>query len=165
MKKLLPIVLALGGIGAGAGAGYFVKPDDTHDAEAIAPCGPTQDHAETAETPPEPEMPSDVEYVKLNNQFVVPVVQTGKVSALVVMSLSIETTQGLAEEVYIREPKLRDAFLQVMFDHANVGGFEGAFTNSSRLDGLRQSLRLAGRKIMGDPVKDVLIVEIARQDV
>jgi len=67
--------------------------------------------------------------------------------------------------VYNLEPKLRDTFLQVLFDHANVGGFRGAFTNSSNLDVLRQALFAAGKKVMGDTITDVLIVEIARQDV
>ena len=69
------------------------------------------------------------EYVKLNNQFVVPVVEDGRVAAMVVLSLSLEVEAGNTEAVYQREPKLRDAFLQVLFDHANVGGFCGSFTD------------------------------------
>jgi hypothetical protein len=44
------------------------------------------------------------------------------------------------------------------------GGFEGEFTNSSNLDGLRMALREVGRKNMGDGISDVLITEVARQD-
>jgi flagellar FliL protein len=59
---------------------------------------------------------------------------------------------------------LRDSFLQVLFNHANLGGFEGEFTDSSNLDVLRNSLREIGRRDLGDGISDVLIMEVARQD-
>ena len=100
----------------------------------------------------------------MNNQFVVPVVHDGRVDALVVLSLSLEVEAGNTEAVYLREPKLRDTFLQVMFDHANVGGFSGSFTDGSILIVLRTGLKEAAAMIMGTTVRDVLITDIARQD-
>ena len=100
----------------------------------------------------------------MNNQFVVPVVSGDRVQALVVLSLSLEVPAGQKDAIYAREPKLRDSFLQVMFDHANVGGFDGAFTNANNLDVLRSALREVAQKDMGDQISDVLIIEIARQD-
>ena len=150
MKKLiLPLILGLIGLGAGVGTGVFLRP--TPDAEAAA---------EMAEA--EPEVPS--EYVKLNNQFVIPVVEGGDVSALVVISLSLEVTTDSTEAVFATEPKLRDVFLQVLFDHANAGGFKGSFTDASNLVVLRQALKEVAMQVLGDAVKDVLIVDIARQD-
>ena len=105
------------------------------------------------------------DFVKLNNQFVVPVVASGRVEALVVLTLSIETAQGLREAIYNREPKLRDAFLQVLFDHSNMGGFQGAFTRSNNLDVLRGALLEVAQREFGQGVYNILIVDIARQDV
>ena len=114
----------------------------------------------------DPEDPANApEFVKLNNQFVVPVVAGGQVEALVVVSLSLETDQGIRDVIYKREPKLRDAFLQVLFDHSNMGGFQGAFTRSNNLDVLREALRQVARNEFGDVIHNVLIVDIARQDV
>lgn len=104
------------------------------------------------------------EYVKMNNQFVVPVVDEGRVAAMVVLSLSLEVEAGNTEAVYQREPKLRDAFLQVLFDHANVGGFSGSFTDGSNLVVLRTSLKEAASLVLGTMVSDILITDIARQD-
>lgn len=104
------------------------------------------------------------EYVKLANQFVVPVVEDGRVVAMVILSLTLEVPSGKTEAVYQREPKLRDAFLQVLFDHANAGGFRGAFTDGANLIVLRNALREVSRKIMADDVTDVLIADIVRQD-
>jgi hypothetical protein len=95
---------------------------------------------------------------------VVPVMQDGRVAAMVVLSLSLEVQEGNTEAVYQREPKLRDVFLQVLFDHANVGGFSGSFTDGSNLVVLRNSLKEAAALVLGTTVRDVLITDIARQD-
>jgi flagellar protein FliL len=149
MKKLFPLILALVGLGVGIGAGVFLRP---------APAA--EDHAEMTDA--EPKEPP--EYVKLSNQFVIPVVEDGQVAALVVVSLSLEVTAGSTETVFAREPKLRDVFLQVLFDHANAGGFRGSFTDGSNLVVLRQALKEVAMQVLGDIITDVLIVDIARQD-
>lgn len=161
MGKILPLLLALIGIGAGVGAGILLKPAEDH-AEMDAPCG----EPVPAKAAPEEEMePTNVEYIKLNNQFIVPVVSEAKVASMMVIALSVEVPEGRSEEVYSREPKLRDAFLQVFFDHANLGGFTGTFTSSRNLDVLRRALRETAQSHFGDLVQDVLITDIARQDV
>lgn len=101
----------------------------------------------------------------MNNQFVVPVVKGEDIAALVVMSISLEVPTGGSEQVYQREPKLRDALLQVMFDHANSGGFDGAFTSGSKMQVLRTALIEAARAELGQYVIDILITDLARQDV
>lgn len=163
LSKLLPIVLLLVGVGAGVTAGVFLRPVEEQEpmlAEADAGSEKISIEAEAEESAPEPVR----EYVKMNNQFVIPVVNGQRVQALVVMSLSLEVPVGQKDAIYSREPKLRDSFLQVMFDHANTGGFDGAFTNANNLDVLRNALREAAQKDMGDQISNVLIVEIARQD-
>jgi flagellar protein FliL len=152
MRKLLPVILALLGLGAGAGAGLVLRPAPEPMPEAEA----TAEHAEEPEVPPE--------YVKLNNQFVVPVVENGRVTAMVILSLSLEVTAGSTEAVFAKEPKLRDVFLQVLFDHANAGGFKGSFTDGSNMVMLRRALLETAMAAMGDVIKDVLIVDIVRQD-
>ena len=161
MGKLLPLILIVLGIGGGAGAGFLLKPAPHPALEN--PCGEdpqaASSHPEAQEIPPE-----DREYVKLNNQFVVPVVGAGRVEALVVLSLSLEVALGSRETAFTREPKLRDVFLQELFDYANQGGFKGVFTQSNTLDVLRTMLLEAGQQVMGETLLDVLITEIARQD-
>lgn len=154
MGKILPILMLALGSGAGIFGGKLMlpEPDPVTTEEIVEP----QDVA--------PEEPSDVEYVKLNNQFVVPVIAEGRVISLVVLALTVEIKLGEREAVYAREPRLRDAFLQVMFDHANIGGFDGAFTNSSSMDTLRHALKTVAVDSLGPTVKDVLITDIVRQD-
>ncbi|TKA97665.1 flagellar basal body-associated FliL family protein [Cereibacter changlensis] len=156
MGKILPLLLALLGLGAGAGAGLMLRP---------AP-DPAETHAEGEAPPEKTELPPEQQpdYVKLNNQFIVPVVEEGRVASMVILSLSLEVTTGGSEKVYAVEPKLRDSMLQVLFDHANNGGFRGSFTDGSNLVLLRKALLEVGQSVLGEMVSDVLIVDIMRQD-
>ena len=166
IKKLLPVLLILIGAGAGIGAGIALKPAPS-EMEMANPCGdmPKHDtHMADAEEGHE-DSSDEPEYVELNNQFVVPVVNDDLVDSLVVLSLGIEVDAGQAEIVYKREPKLRDALLQVMFDHANIGGFRGRFTDGNNMDVLRVSLTEAAQAVVGHIVTGVVITDIARQDV
>ena len=149
IRKLLPIILGLLGLGLGIGAGIFLRP---------AP----EEHAVVEEEPIDPALAP--EYVKLANQFIVPVMAKGKVGAMVILSLSLEVANGTAAQVYKVEPKLRDVFLQVMFDHANSGGFSGSYTDGANLLLLRKALLESAKGVLKDGVSDVLIVDIVRQD-
>lgn len=169
MKKLLPIIMLLVGSGAGVGAGIFLRPapveeevaEATTDAEEYEAAEP----ASTGDADKNDGPAAGMEYVKLPNQFVIPLVENERISALVVMSLSMEVALGSTEDVLEMEPKLRDGFLRVLFDHASIGGFDGAFINNENLDVVRRKLREVGKGVMGsDIVNDILIFEIARQD-
>ena len=184
MGKILPVLLALIGLGAGAGAGLLLKPPAeeaagtvTAHAGAHATAATDGSHEAGGEAEPESHAPvaksashaaveahGDLEYVKLNNQFVIPIVQEERVAAMVVLALSLETAPGNAEAVYAREPRLRDSFLQVLFDHANAGGFDGNFTRTGNLSALRAALLEAAQKTLGPAVSDVLVSDILRQD-
>lgn len=158
--KLLPFILPLIGVAVGAGAGYALKPAPQAMSETSA-----AEEVDPAPAPPTPGTATPTEIVKLNNQFVVPLVAKDRISALVVLSLSVETTIGRSSEIYELEPKLRDVLLQALFNHANMGGFDGEFTKARNMDLLRRSLTEVAGGVLGDAIRGVLITEIARQDV
>lgn len=162
MGKLLPILIVIVGLGAGTAGGYILRPAPTPDTEP-SPCGPAEglDAADVSELTTQPE---GHEFVKLDNQFIIPLVQADKVTAMVVLSITLEVTEGENETVYKHEPKIRDEFLQVMFNHANSGGFDGVFTDSGKLTRLRRALHEVAGSILGNAVHNVLIESIVRQD-
>lgn len=171
IKILLPVICLAIGTGVGIGAGTFLGPGETKkEAE-----GTEKVENATKETKEKPAKSKEkgkgkkgegggFEYLKLTKQFVVPIVEDEEISALVTMSLSLEANSAITDTFYAIEPKLRDGFLQVLFDHANTGGFEGAFTHSDNLSTLRKSLLEVAKKDLGDDVSKVLIMSVSRQD-
>ena len=187
MKKLLPLLLLIAGLGAGVAAGKVLGPpaaasadgagghgeasgDDAHGeadghgapdakaADAKHGSGHGGGHGAGMDG-------SETEYARLNNQFIVPIVKGADVTSMVVLSLTLEVVPGGTETVFEKEPRIRDSFLQVLFDFANMGGFDAAFTEVGRLTVLRRSLHEAAAKVLGADVKDILITDIVRQQV
>jgi len=167
IKILIPLVFLCAGLGIGVGAAKFTAPSEAPDSKAKA----TDTKAKTDEKKPTKDMKAgekgeegSYEYLKLTKQFVVPVVERDEIAAMVTMTLSLEAEPGLSDQFYAIEPKLRDRFLQVLFDHANTGGFDGIFTQSDNLATLRKSLLEVARKDLGNSVSQVLIMSVNRQD-
>lgn len=166
IRLLLPVLLMLAGLAGGVVAGMMLSGGSETAAEEHGENAEGQDEDDDGEdghgeaTDPD----SPFEYVRLNNQFIVPLIRHGSVRSLVVLSLTLEVQTGENELVYDREPRLRDALLRVMFTHANVGGFDGSFTSVEAMAPLREGLREAARQVLGDIAHDVLITDIVRQD-
>lgn len=169
IRVLLPVILLLVGVGGGVAAGKMLA-GGASEAARDAAYGDPANAAESEEDGggdgygDASDPSSQFEYVRLNNQFIVPIIRHGSVRSLVVLSLTVEVQTGENAVVYEREPRLRDAFLRVMFSHANVGGFDGSFTTVEAMAPLRSGLREAAQQILGEIVNDVLIVDIVRQD-
>ena len=170
MRKLIPLALLLIGLCGGMGAGLLLRPDaalsggsgdDLADADSI----PDRISPDDAGAAPKRSGAhgGDYEYIKLDNQFIIPILTEDSIDSLILMSLSLEVVPGQAEFVYLHEPKLRDVFLQVMFDHANMGGFRGTFTATDKLESLRRSFLDVAQAVLGPAVSAVLITDIARQ--
>ena len=176
MKALVPLILVLFGLTAGAGAGWFLRPPAPETGNTQSPSdngadrrGPTQGQAQdsterearrrtaAAET-------GKRETLKLPNQFLVPLVSEDRLRAVVVIGLALELSEGHDVSLARQEARLRAGFLQALFDHANMGGFEGIFTSGEVLLSLRRQLRDIAREQLGDAVHDVLITELMRQD-
>lgn len=165
IRILLPTILMLLGLGGGIAAGVVMadRGNLAVGAQNLAQESiPPDDQLESRDG--RSASTSGLEYVRLNNQFMIPVVRHGAVRSMVVLSLTIEVLQGQSDVVFQREPRLRDALLRVMFAHANSGGFDGSFTSSNAMMPLREGLREAAAEVLGDLVVDVLIIDIGRQD-
>lgn len=160
MKKLfIPLLLGLLGGGAGVAAALFMPEaakDHTEMPDAhkeVAHEAEAHDGGIVAET-----------YVKMPNQFIVPIVHDGAVRGMAVLSLSIGLTKDGEKNFKKKEPKLQGELLQVLFDFANAGAFDGAYTSGDKMQVLRQALLKKAKYVAGKDVGDLIINEILRQD-
>jgi flagellar protein FliL len=150
IAKVLPVILILLGIGGGVGAGLVLRPD------------PPAPDPEQAAAPPAAAT-SALALHQMGNQFMVPIVEGARVTSMVVMHIALEVREDQTAIVAQNEPRLRDRLLQVMFDHANSGGFDGMFTANNTMGVLRLGLLEAAQAILGpDVVRGVLITDILR---
>ncbi|WP_298851060.1 flagellar basal body-associated protein FliL [uncultured Ruegeria sp.] len=166
VAKLIPVIFLIVGLGSGIGVGLVFAPaekaeDGAYEKEAA---GQEKESGKKSEKSRKKGEEEGFGYLKMTKHFVVPVVKDDRIEAMVTLALSLEANSAITEMFYANEPKLRDGFLQVLFDHANTGGFDGIFTESRNLDVLRKSLLEVARKDFGEDVSKVLIMSVNRQD-
>lgn len=165
MKLLLiPIICLVLGVGGGVGAGIFLLPTPEPDSDAEAIEGEPDEVSVGDNDTHGDELPTGVEYVDLSNQFIVPILVDGRVAAIVILAIGLELKEGTMQEVMLSEPKLRAAFLQTLFNHANNGGFDGNFTDFSTVETLKRELLLVAQSISGRSVSDVLVLDMVKQN-
>lgn len=152
MRKLLPVLIAILALAGGIGAGLALRP-------APSPA----DEPESLPSAYAP-APAATETLRLPNPFVVPLIAEGRVRAMVVIAIALELLPEHGIDLARHEPRLRAIFLQMLFDYANLGGFDGVFTAGEQLLNLRRTLLEAARAEFGDKVHDILIVDLLRQE-
>lgn len=177
MKLLIPIILLILGVGGGVGAGIMLAPapeeapaegeeteTDGEEGEETSEEG-AEDSAEGEEETAEEEdsETGPVEFLNMTNQFVIPLVDGGEVNGLVVATIALEVVEGTIGTVHGLEPKIRDRFLQVLFNHANNGGFDGNFTDFRYIKSLKEELLRNAQVVAGKDVTDVLLLDLIRQ--
>lgn len=166
LKLVLFVVLALVAAGVGIGAGQYLHQKSASSTPAAVedPTVATKNAGEAPLSNSAPNTAVETEFARLSNQFVVPVIKEERVNALVALTISLEVPLGRRDAVLAQEPKIQDAFLQVLFSHANSGGFLGSFTEAETVLTLRRALLEKGQSVLGADVVDVLITAMARQD-
>lgn len=106
----------------------------------------------------------DFEFLKFKRQFVVPVIGEDRVDALVLLNIGISLSGDMKEELFRLEPKFRDAFMRELLGMSNAGYFNDELTNPETYEVLRETLLRAAKDIEKEGVKDILILDFARQD-
>lgn len=166
MKLLVPLLMTVVGFAIGGGVGFMTRPESAiAETDTGVEDGEHEDASKSKNKDYDTEDASnDRAYVKMNNQFVIPVLGKTRVTALVVLSLSLEVASSDTEAIYSQEPKLRDAFISVLFDYAYTGGFSEDFVSSPNLDTLRMKLLEAANAATTQNISKVLITDMVRQD-
>jgi hypothetical protein len=162
IKFVLPVLSLIVGLGGGGAAAIMMGP------AASEQHGAGVDHSGTAEQDSathDGEDDGPTEIVKLPNQFVVPVIVNKSVRSMVILTVALEVEQGQADFVRTLEPKLRDTFLDELFNLAAMGGFRDELISRKTLEIVRAALSQRARDVLRQKAVAVLITDMARQDV
>ncbi len=111
-----------------------------------------------------PKSSDDFEFLKFKRQFVVPVIGEDRVNALVLLNIGISLSGDVKEELFQLEPKFRDAFMRELLSMSNAGYFNDGLTDPQTYEVLRETLLRAAKDIENVGVRDILILDFARQD-
>lgn len=134
--------------------------DDGHEADAKKDDG---HGAKGGHGEPAPKAGGSM-YYKFSRQFIVPVVDGSSIDSLVILDLNLEIEPGLSEDAYALEPKIRDSLMTELLALSNEGRFESRLTDPANYAEIRARLLAAARVVMPKGVKEVLILDMARQD-
>lgn len=170
MKKILPIILLVLGIVGGGAAGMFLKPpppppseEEIAKKEAEAAAKKKEQEAD-ADQLLDGEPPTDRAFVKVGRQTIIPVLDGGETRALMLFELAVDVPAESANLVHDMEPRLRDAFLRELFQMSYTGAFLTEFTDDRVIEELRRNLTRAARRYVGDEAREVLILDVMRQE-
>ena len=172
MQKIIALVIVLFGVGGGLALGLALRPGGA----AQGPDGAAEEHGAAESTADghggggeseaghDGEITGERDYVKLGRQIIIPIVKGGKTEALILFDLALDVPSTMIERVHAAKPRLRDAFLRVLFAMSYTGAFSSTYTDERIVEELRQKLRAAARRLLGDEVAEVLILDIMRQE-
>lgn len=183
LKKILMILVPLIAFAVGAFGGLQLKPEKEAQ-QASHENGNSHDaHAKAEDHPQNTEHASDghgtghggdhgdekkgqgdaAETFTFPSQFFVPLVRRGDPDAVMIMTISLQSSHKHIEALANQEHRLRDIILRQLLIIANTGGFDGNFTTDGRQRALRKALLEAVRHEFGETVTAILIEDIVRQ--
>jgi hypothetical protein len=163
MKKLLPLLSLILGLGGGVGAAIVLAPPDTTPASDES--GKTETPSEDTAKSSDPVAAEDMEIVKLPNQFVVPVMVNKRVIAMVILTVALQVEDGTGDDIRTLEPKIRDTFLEELFGLAALGVFEDEIVSRQSMSLVRTALTERTKTLLDQKGAKVFITDMARQDV
>lgn len=181
MQKIIALVIVLFGVGGGLALGVALRPGDAVPGpdDATAEAGLAEaavEHGATgsggaehgggdgSDAGHDGEAGADRDYVKIRRQIIIPVVKEGETQALMLFDLALDVPRSMTERAYAAKPRLRDAFLRELFEMSYTGAFSSTYTDERIIEELRGKLRAAARRVLGDAVAEVLILDIMRQE-
>ncbi len=194
MKNIIMAVVAIACIVAGGVGGHFLrtmsggaapaeKPADAgKDAKDDGHGEKKDDHAEKPEKKSEKKSDkkdahgkdshgkdsattSDVIYYKFSREFVVPIIRDSRVHSLIILNLNLEADAAMSQKLFEMEPKLRDNIMTTLITLSNDGSTFESMTNIQNYESIRSLLLMNLQTVMSSGIRNVLIVDFAKQDI
>lgn len=108
---------------------------------------------------------SEVIYYKFTREFVVPIIRNGRVSSLVILNLNLEADASISQKLFEMEPKLRDNIMTTLITLSNDGTTFESMTSVENYESIRSMVLSNLKSVVATGINNVLIVDLAKQDI
>ncbi|MFN7054799.1 flagellar basal body-associated FliL family protein [Hyphomonas sp.] len=177
MKHLITAFVAIACIVAGGVAGHFLKSSSGGGSapatELAGEDGASGHEPEKAKSeagghgsaPASKGGSSGSSYYRFSREFVVPLIENGRVASLVILNISLEVDSAISGSLFSKEPALRDNIMTTLIALSNDGRTFESITNVENYESLRAMVLMNLKKVQPTGINNVLILDMARQDV
>ena len=87
-----------------------------------------------------------------------------KVESLVILNINLEADSSVSQKLFSMEPKIRDNIMTTLIELSNDGRTFENLTDVESYETLRAMVLLNLQKVVPAGIQNVLIVDIAQQD-
>jgi flagellar protein FliL len=189
MKQFIPAILVVFGIVAGGAGGHFLKsmsantPKSGEHEPAEASEDKETNKADAAHTNDEGKKEtkksakkdahggseetassSGSVYHKFSREFIVPIMEDGRVKSLVILNINLEAESSISQTLFEMEPKLRDNIMTTLIGLSGDGVTFDNLTDVDSYETIRSMILMNLETIVASGITNVLIVDMARQD-
>lgn len=182
MKNIVSIITLAVCIGAGSAGGFFLKSgagasstagdglassDKKHDDKGHDADKGHDKKAEKKGKHGKSDYASSgkAEYYKFTREFIVPIMKDERVESLVIININLETEPGVSQSLFTMEPKLRDNIMTTLIDLSNDGHTLERMTSAENYETIRSMIKKNLTSVVSTGIENVLIVDLAKQDV
>jgi flagellar basal body-associated protein FliL len=105
-----------------------------------------------------------VVYFKFTREFIVPVMHDRKVESLVILNINLEADSSISQKLFSMEPKIRDNIMTTLIELSNDDRTFENITDVESYETIRAMVLMNLQKAVPKGIQNVLIVDIAQQD-
>lgn len=186
MKHVIMAVVAAVCIVAGGVAGHFLKTGTAsagegagHEVSDKNDTGHGDDHADKGHDKKPKEDKSagkdshgaakapagGTAYYKFTREFVVPMIDNGRVESLVILNINLEVDAAQSQALFSMEPAIRDNIMTTLVGLSNDGRTFESITDIENYETIRTMVLMNLKKMSVTGINNVLILDMARQDI
>ena len=107
---------------------------------------------------------SESAYFKFSREFVVPIMRESRVESLVILNINLEVDASEIQRLFAMEPKIRDNIMTTLIELSNDGATLDSIATLKNYESIRSTVLLNLQTILPDGIRNVLIVDMAKQD-
>ncbi len=175
MKNIILAIIVIFCVSVGGAGGHFLK-NSTGTAAVDAKIDARKMPEKNGEGAPAPKKDahgkkspgsvssSDLDYFKFSREFVVPIIRDGKVASLIILNINLEVDGSLTDELFSLEPKIRDNIMTTLVQLSNDGSTLVAISDVQNYESIRATLLMNLGKVVPSGIRNVLIVDMGKQD-